>query len=221
MNYSTLPSIIKTLRDFPKGAGVAISDTSRFVYYEPGENIDLAIKTGENLREGTVSLKTLQDKRMVATLVDEKVFGVPYFGTGYPIINNGKVEAVVTAILPPEEKKVKWSAQKNFLVGKKEDLWIPIQLKDIIYISSEESKTFIHTKSGKYQNKFSLTELEYRLPSDQFIRCHRSYIIQMNGITEIQPNFHSTFLLIMKDDKNERIPVSQSYSSNFRTWLGF
>lgn len=219
MQLQSLSNIVKTIRELPREAALTITDNKRFIYYQPGETIDISIKPGEELKEGTVSLKTLQLKRIYSTEVDKQVFGKPYYATGYPIINGRDVEGVVTAIFP-----LHFRNQQNispFLIGKMEDFWIPIPLKDIVFITAEEGKTFLHTKSGIYQNKYSLSEIEYRLPQDQFIRCHRSFIVRMDSISEIQPNFHSTFLLIMKDEKRTRIPVSQSFASYFRTLLGF
>lgn len=218
MRLDTFSNLIKTIRDLPREAGIAISDDSRFIYYQPGERIDLHIKPGEELREGTVSLKTLQIKKEYSTYVDENIFGTPYYGVGYPIINNGDVEGVITAILPLNKN---FYPSHPFLIGREEDFWVPVPLQDIYFIEASEGKTLLHTKNGILINKYSLSELELRLPNDLFFRCHRSYLIQIKEISEIQPSFHSTFLLKMRDDKRSVIPVSQSYASRFRNLLGF
>lgn len=220
MQLESCSKIIGTLREIPKDAAIAIADHSRFIYYQPGESIDIRIKPGEKLREGTVSLQALMYRKTVSTLVDERksVFGVSYFATGYPIIKGKQVEGVVTAIFPP---RLKDNYRQPFLVGRKEDLWIPVPFHEIIYLSAENGKTWIHTNTESYQTKYSLSQLEYRLPVDQFIRTHRSYIVRLNAIAEIHPHFHSTFLLIMKDRSKSRVPVSQNASSDFRNKLGF
>ena len=71
--------------------------------------------------------------------------------------------------------------------------------------------------SGTHKN--TLQEFEYLLPRDAFVRCHRSYIVNVHHIKEIFPDTHSTFILAMDD--GAMIPVSQSYSSYFRKLLGF
>ena len=52
-----------------------------------------------------------------------------------------------------------------------------------------------------------------------FIRCHRSFIVNVHHIKEIFPDTHSTFVLAMAN--GEKISVSQSYASYFRKLLGF
>ena len=68
-------------------------------------------------------------------------------------------------------------------------------------------------------HKNTLQEFEYLLPRESFVRCHRSFIVNVHHIKEIYPDTHSTFVLAMDD--GTRIPVSQSYSSYFRKLLGF
>ena len=68
-------------------------------------------------------------------------------------------------------------------------------------------------------HRLNLSDLELFLSNESFIRCHRSYIVNIDFIDEIQPDSHSTFLLIMRD--GTRIPVSQRYASYFRRSLGF
>ncbi|CFJ52130.1 CO-responsive transcriptional regulator RcoM [Mycobacterium tuberculosis] len=94
-------------------------------------------------------------------------------------------------------------------------------MNEIMYISSNEGKTQLHTANGAYTNKYNMAELENLLAPGQFIRCHRSYFVNLEAIRFIHPHFHSTFILEMKDKQKSRVPVSQSYASTFRQLLGF
>lgn len=218
MQLESCSNLVGVLREVPKEAAIAIADHNRFIYYQPGEGIDIKLKHGEELREGRVSLQALMLKQKTSALVDERLFGVSYFGTSYPIFNNDHIEGVITVIYPPE---IHSKNQQPFLIGRKDDLWVPVPHSDIIYISAENGKTCIHTKGGSYQNKYTLTELEYRLPREYFLRTHRSFIINLKAIEEIHPHFHSTFLLVLKDGKRSKIPVSQTLAAEFRSKLGF
>ena len=53
-----------------------------------------------------------------------------------------------------------------------------------------------------------MSDLEKRLPSDRFMRVHRSYIISMEKITGIEGD---EVLL----DKVVRIPIGDTYSEEF------
>ncbi|TCT20008.1 LytTR family transcriptional regulator [Melghiribacillus thermohalophilus] len=219
----SLPSLVKSIRELlPQEAGIAVADSSHFIYYEPGKSVNLPIKPGESLRRGSVSWKALKTKRKVSMLVSRDVFGVPYFATGYPILNNGQIEGIVTVVFPPKSNQESLPAQSpTFLVGKREDRWFTVDYDQIVYIKSEKGKTLIITEYGTFMNKHTLNDLEYILPEHQFFRTHRSFIVNLNWIKEIHPHFHSTFSLILKDEHQSRVPVSQKYSSLFRHFLGF
>ncbi|HJV47239.1 MAG TPA: LytTR family DNA-binding domain-containing protein [Bacillota bacterium] len=199
----------------PKEVSIAIADSSRYIYYQPSSVIDLKIKPGDDIKEGTLTLKALENRKEISQTIDSHVFGVPYYGTSIPILNNDLIEGCITTIFPAHRTK------HNFLVGKIEEGWIPIPYEEILYISSSDGKTFVHTKNGNYQNKYTLSELERILPSDQFLRCHRAFVVNINSIAQIQPDFHSTFLLGIRGKNKELVPVSQKYSSLFRQYLGF
>ena len=98
------------------------------------------------------------------------------------------------------------------------DGWIPVPFSKVMYLEAKDKKTYVNSEElSEHIN--TLQEFEYLLPKDSFIRCHRSFIVNVNHIKAIYPDTHSTFVLSM--DNGERVPVSQSYASYFRKLLGF
>ena len=204
-------------------AAIAIADQKSFVYYHPGKEIDLPIHPGDQLREETASFQALLLKDELSLTIDSTVFGVPYMAHSLPIKEKNEIKGCITTIYPLKRKREVGFAQSvplNFLVGKMEDRFLPITFSDIHYIYSDQGKTILHTKRGTFQNKYTLSQLEEMLPQHQFLRCHRSYIVNLEAIEEIHPHFHSTFKLSFKETKT-RIPVGQTYASLFRHILGF
>jgi two-component system, LytTR family, response regulator len=224
MEIESLSKVIEIIsKSLQNEAAIAIADRRRFIYYQPGKSIDLPIHPGDALREGTVSLQAVQAQTDIATSVDPQVFGVPYYATGHPVIENNKLAGCVTAIFPLQKRMPLPTAKPSFsmLIGKTEDRFLPITFDEIHWLYADNRKTFIHTDRGDFQNKYSLQQLEEILPSGRFLRCHRSYIVNIDSIAEIHPHFHSTFQLVIKDKSASRIPVSQTYTSRFRDFLGF
>ncbi|MGO2696096.1 LytTR family transcriptional regulator DNA-binding domain-containing protein [Bavariicoccus seileri] len=104
---------------------------------------------------------------------------------------------------------------------------IPIQMEDRIYIVKIDQiivmgvldgETTIHTNDRAYTTKEPLSTYEKRLRSDDFIRVHRSYIINQKYIKEIEPWFNHTYQVTMTNDL--KIPVSRSYIKEFREKIG-
>ncbi|WP_085507729.1 LytTR family DNA-binding domain-containing protein [Thalassobacillus devorans] len=216
MDYFSISSMVESFKElFPKEASIAVSDAQQFIYYKPSKHIDLKIKPGDKINENTVTFKALSVRKKTSDYINGKVFGTPYFGTSVPIIDSGNPKGCVTAILPSKQLKF----LSKFLTLHMEDRWMPVPYEEIMFLEAHNRKTWVQSERGTGTHKFTLSEVEFHLPEDIFLRCHRSYIINVNYIAEIQPDSHSTFLLIMKD--GTKIPVSQTYASQFRRILSF
>lgn len=59
-----------------------------------------------------------------------------------------------------------------------------VRTKDILFIERNKSKATIYTSDSTYETCSSLNYLEQELP-DNFIRVHRSYIVNKSQITKI------------------------------------
>ncbi|MGG2066816.1 LytTR family DNA-binding domain-containing protein [Bacillus sp. S14(2024)] len=198
---------------FSDEISIAVSNTKEYIYYRPSKRIDLKISVGDPIKEGTIAHKALVTKQKVSEFINRDVFGIPYHGMAVPFFNNGELEGCVTAIYPA------LTDGKSVVTLKTTDGWVPIPFSEVIYLEAKDKKTYVNAEELSGTHKYSLQEFEYLLPRDAFIRCHRSFIVNVNHIKAIYPDTHSTFLLSM--DNGERVPVSQSYASYFRKLLGF
>lgn len=223
MENKIVPEVLQMIgQAVPEEVSIAISDGTQYLYYQPSANIDLKIAPGDQVPIGSATHKALVERGKVGHEVERRVFGVPYYGLSLPLFHDGEVMGCITAIYPlPSVPLSNPQPRLSFLIGKGEDGWLPIPLHEIVYISSHEGKTLLHSANGSYANKYSMSELECMLPPEQFVRCHRSYFVNLEAIGFIHPHFHSTFMLEMKDKQKPRVPVSQTYASSFRQLLGF
>ncbi len=211
MSAETLIDLVSEL--FSDETSIALSDTEKYVYYRPSKRVNLKIKPGDCVVEGTIAYKALNTKQKVSEYIDRDVFGVPYYGMAVPYEVNGEVAGCVTAIFPTLTNAM------SVVTIKKEDSWVPTPFSEIIYIEAKNRNTYVVGEQTTGTHKYTLNEFDFFLPRDRFIRCHRSYIININHIKEIHPDTHSTFVLKMTDGSD--VPVSQTHSSYFRRLLGF
>ncbi len=65
---------------------------------------------------------------------------------------------------------------------KSDGQFIKIMLDDVLYFESEKDYVFIYTKKKRYLNLISLKQLEKELPSDKFVRVHRSFIVAIDKV---------------------------------------
>ncbi|MBL4658365.1 MAG: response regulator transcription factor, partial [Flavobacteriales bacterium] len=63
-----------------------------------------------------------------------------------------------------------------------------IELPDILLIEAAVDYVYIHTSSSRYMVNTSLNSILGKLPSKDFIRVHRSYIVRVDKIDSIDGN---------------------------------
>lgn len=216
LNELLTNDILKTFSSiFPSDASIAIADSDSYIYYKPSPFINLNIKPGDRVKKGSSTYQALRTGQKVFTFIDSSVFGISYYGLSVPVKSENIVNGCFTVIFPQKSNVT----TPSFLTIKQQDRYIPVSLQEIYYLEAENRKAKIVAKNAIGFHKYNLSDLEPLLPSENFFRCHRSFIVNINEIAEIQPDFHSTFLLIMKN--GDRVPVSQSFASNFRRTLMF
>ena len=62
---------------------------------------------------------------------------------------------------------------------------LSIRASDIFFIERKQNRTYIHTKNCTYDSSISLNDIYKTLPSNTFIRNHRSYIVNTSAITTV------------------------------------
>lgn len=91
---------------------------------------------------------------------------------------------------------------------------IPIEIKDIIYATIENKNTIIVTSEGKFEINCTLSKLLEKLNPSMFFRSHKSYIVNLNNISSVEPWFNATYNIELKGNLG-MIPVSRTYAKDF------
>lgn len=93
-----------------------------------------------------------------------------------------------------------------------------ISPQDIIMIEALQGNCFIHTLEKDYETHDSLSYWQEKLPQEYFLRVHRSYLINSDMITVIEPWFNQTLQLTLA--KNLKVPVSRANVKSLKEHLG-
>ncbi|MBT2616527.1 MULTISPECIES: LytTR family DNA-binding domain-containing protein [unclassified Bacillus (in: firmicutes)] len=126
----------------------------------------------------------------------------------------GKEESGTTA--PASRMAVEQTGKLAVVI---DDRIVLIDRDHILFIGLVEGKTVIKTGENEYKIGDPLIVLEKKLDKRSFLRVHRSFIVNVIHISEIQPWFNSTYNLIMSDGSN--IPVSRTYVKELKQLIGF
>lgn len=96
----------------------------------------------------------------------------------------------------------------------KDEKFYPVLIEKIKYAYADDKRTYLVTTSGKFIYKNTLQHLEELLP-ENFLRTHRSYIVNINYIKDIEPLFNGAYQISIVNDENP-VPLSRSHSKYFK-----
>ena len=109
-------------------------------------------------------------------------------------------------------------AQQNRIVVKTGTKVKIIPAQDIILLEADDDFVKIVTAEGQYLKNKTMSFYEQTLDPQQFVRVHRSYLINIQHITRIDPYQKETHLAILRDGK--QIPVSKTGYTKLKSILG-
>ena len=134
----------------------------------------------------------------------------------------------------------RWSVQKNISSGKNKELLLEtasqspaqsqrivvkngskikiIPAQDIFYLEAADDYVKIHTREGYFLKNKTMNHFEKVLDAQHFVRSHRSYIVNIQQITRIDPYEKDNHVAVLKS--GAKVPVSRSGYGKLRTVLG-
>ena len=93
-----------------------------------------------------------------------------------------------------------------------------ILVKDIHWIEAAGVYVTIHTSGKEALYRASLTEMERSLDPSKFLRIHRSVVVNIDSIVQLESLSHGELELLLKDGSHPH--VSRSYRSAIEKRLG-
>ena len=97
---------------------------------------------------------------------------------------------------------------KDIIFVKSNSRLVKVKTSDIYFVEALKDYVVINTNAARYTIHSTMKDIEKKLPSSDFIRVHRSFIVRIDKIVAIeQPN------LILEEDK-KLIPIGGSYKDD-------
>jgi len=94
-----------------------------------------------------------------------------------------------------------------------------ISLSSVSYIGAEDDYVMIYYNEGKALKQQTMKYYEDCLPSASFLRVHRSFIVNIEKITRLEPYSKDNYVAVLSS--GEKIPVSRSGYKALRERLNF
>jgi two-component system LytT family response regulator len=87
-----------------------------------------------------------------------------------------------------------------------------VDTNDVQWVESEGDYVALHDGEDVHLVRKTMKELEQQLPSESFVRVHRSYIVNVDYIEELRPLDHGTYRIHMAS--GTPLKTSRGYSDN-------
>lgn len=94
-----------------------------------------------------------------------------------------------------------------------------IHVDDILYVEAADDYARIFTAGGSYLKNRTMANIEKQLSPANFVRIHRSYIVNIREITGLHPYEKDSYLVVLRNGK--QLPVSKTGYPKLRERLGF
>jgi DNA-binding LytR/AlgR family response regulator len=173
---------------------------------------------------GLEMLKTLQNPPKVILTTAFSEFAVESYEYGItdyllkPISFERFLKAVNKILMPKnldfplEIVQEKPTSKNEFIFFKADKKIHKFYFKDILFIEGSGNYVKIHTENATPLMVLEkLSDLEEKLPQNQFMRVHKSFIVNISHIKQIEGN--------MLKIKGKTVTISQSYKSNLEEYL--
>ena len=90
---------------------------------------------------------------------------------------------------------------------------------DVVFLECNEGETSIYTAKGVFMTTESMNHYEEILSGYGFYRCHRSFMVRLEAISEIIPWFNNTYQVKVNGYPKAEIPVSRRNVKGFKDLL--
>ena len=124
-----------------------------------------------------------------------------------------RIKGEKATVITPEAGETVGQSERysdKLLIKGKEQVTF-LDKKDIIYMERIETTTNIVTKDRVYMTSVSLGNLEDKLNPAEFMRTHKSYIINVSRISQIEPYGRWTFVVKFKGTDGTALMTAKSY----------
>jgi two-component system LytT family response regulator len=93
-----------------------------------------------------------------------------------------------------------------------------VQVDEVDWIEAADNYARVHTARGRFMVREPIKSLETRLDPRRFARVHRSAIVNLARVRELQPMFGGEYVIILST--GAKLTLSRGYRDAFRERLG-
>jgi two-component system LytT family response regulator len=107
------------------------------------------------------------------------------------------------------------------LVSRKGERILLVDPAEVVYFYAESKYTFAVTAREEHILDYTLQQLRTWLPGEKFLTIHRSYLVNLDWVAELNRGFGGGMLCRLKPPMNKDLPISRALLRQVRERLRF
>ncbi len=123
-----------------------------------------------------------------------------------PVVYSRFLKAINKAKENAEEKSAITKSNAEIFIKNNSSL-VRVKYEDILWIEALENYVVVNTFKDKFTIHFTMKAISDKMPSDKFVRVHRSFIVNLSKINVIEDNS----VVIKTESGSKVIPIGKSY----------
>lgn len=168
------------------------------------DGIQLAEKVNQEVEIPFLFVTSYKDSQTVLRAKD--VLPAAYITKPYePASLQAAVEIAMKQPKTVQRNLVDLPANTQSFFLKEEEGLTKVRLDEILFIEVNEKYCTFHLAHGSIKVNIRLKEILDRLPDQEFVQVHRSYVVAVNYIDLVDSNFHKVLI------GDHAIPVGRSF----------
>ncbi len=122
-------------------------------------------------------------------------------------VQYGRFIKAITRAKERFEKQEKVAGEGSEIFIKNNSTLVRVKYDDILWIEALENYVVVNTFKEKYTIHFTMKAISEKMPSEKFVRVHRSFIVNISKIKMIEDNS----VIIKHENGSKIIPIGKSY----------
>jgi len=91
-----------------------------------------------------------------------------------------------------------------------------VNIEDLLYVQAAENYVQLHLKASRHLLHVPIATLEASLDPEQFLRIHRSLIVNVRHIQELETGPHGEYIVVLNG--GAKLQSSRSYHEKIKRW---
>jgi DNA-binding LytR/AlgR family response regulator len=100
------------------------------------------------------------------------------------------------------------SVSREFIYVKSNSKLVKVQNENILFVEALKDYVIIHTAEERFTIHSTMKDIEKKLPSELFMRVHRSYILNLKKIKSIES------AIVMLEESDKKVPIGGSFKDD-------